>query len=66
MNAKFWLENPKGTDHVEDHLGLNGRIILEWMYVRETGWGGVDWFHLAEVKDHWRDFVNTVMNLRIS
>jgi hypothetical protein len=26
--------------------------------------GGVDWIHLTHNKDRWRDFVNTVMNLR--
>jgi len=25
--------------------------------------GGVEWIHLAKDKNHWRDFVNTVMKL---
>jgi hypothetical protein len=33
------------------------------MDLRETGWGGVDWIHLAQGRDQWRAFVNTVMNL---
>jgi hypothetical protein len=30
MHTKFWLENPKGRDHLED-LGVNEKIILEWI-----------------------------------
>jgi hypothetical protein len=27
--------------------------------------GGVDWIDLAQDRDHWRAFVNTIMNLRV-
>jgi hypothetical protein len=30
MHTKFWSENLKGRDHVED-LGMDKKIILEWM-----------------------------------
>jgi hypothetical protein len=33
--------------------------------LRETGWGCVEWIHLAQDRDHWRTLVNTVMNLRV-
>jgi hypothetical protein len=33
------------------------------MDLREIGWGGMDWIHVAEDRDQWRAFVNTVMNL---
>jgi hypothetical protein len=26
---------------------------------------GVDWIHVAQDRDHWRDLVNTVMGLRV-
>jgi len=34
------------------------------MDLREVGWEGVDWSHLAEDRKQWRAVVNTVMNLR--
>jgi hypothetical protein len=35
------------------------------MDLRETGWGGMDWIHLAKDRDQWRALVKTVMNLRV-
>jgi len=31
------------------------------MELRETGWEGVDWIHLAQVRYQWRALENTVM-----
>jgi hypothetical protein len=47
-----------------------GRPMRRWddnirMNLREIGWEGVDWMKLIEDKNQWRDFVNTVMNLRV-
>jgi hypothetical protein len=41
------------------------RIVLRIILV-ETGFGNVDWIHLAQDRDTWRAVVNTVMNLRVS
>jgi hypothetical protein len=41
-------------------VGDNIKIDL-----REIGWDGVDWIDLAQDRDQWRAFVNTVMNLRV-
>jgi hypothetical protein len=30
------------------------------------GWTGLDWIDLAEDRNEWMPFVNTVMNLRVS
>jgi hypothetical protein len=34
------------------------------MDLTEIGWDGVDWIELAQDREQWRAFVNTVMNLR--
>jgi len=36
------------------------------MDCREMGWEDVDWFHLAENRDHWQTLVNPVINLQTS
>jgi hypothetical protein len=35
------------------------------MDLREIGWDGMDWIHLAQDRDRWRALVKTVMNLRV-
>jgi hypothetical protein len=35
------------------------------MYLRDVGWGNMDWVHLAQDRDQWRPLVNTVMNPRV-
>jgi len=34
--------------------------------IREIGWEGVGWMHLAQDKDHWRGLLNTVMKHRVA
>lgn len=33
------------------------------MHLKEIGFDGMDWFHLAQYIDKWRALVNTVMKL---
>jgi hypothetical protein len=33
------------------------------MYLREIGWGGIDWIDLDQDRYQWKALVNTVMNL---
>jgi hypothetical protein len=33
------------------------------MDFRERGWGGMNWFDIAQDRDKWRVLVNTAMNL---
>jgi hypothetical protein len=35
------------------------------MDLREIGWGGVEWIHLAQDRDRWRAVVIAVMNLLV-
>jgi hypothetical protein len=35
------------------------------MDLREDGWGGVEWIHLAQDRNRWRAVVSAVMNLRV-
>jgi hypothetical protein len=37
-----------------------GNIKLD---LREAGWGGMDWIHLAQARDQWKAVVSTAMNL---
>jgi hypothetical protein len=48
-------------------LGRPRRRWEDWikMNLREIGWKGVEWIHLAEDRDRWRAIVNMVMNLRV-
>jgi hypothetical protein len=45
------------------------RIRRRWkdirLYRREIGWGGVEWMPPAQNRNHWRDILNTAMNLRV-
>jgi hypothetical protein len=58
---KVLVGKPKGK---RPHRGPR----LRWedginMDLREISCKGVEWIHLAQVRDHWWAFVNTVMNL---
>jgi hypothetical protein len=35
------------------------------MYLREIGWRGVEWIHLAQDRGRWRAVVNAMVNLRV-
>jgi len=61
MHPKFWLENLKRRDHLEE-LGVDGRIILEWI-LKKQGIKMLGWIHLAPDKYQWWAFLNMIMNL---
>jgi hypothetical protein len=61
IHTTIWLENLKGTDHLED-LGIGGKIILEWITGKQGGkvWTGCIWLRTGTSS---RPPVNTVMHL---
>jgi len=48
------LENP----------GVNGRIILRYIFTKWVEGWGIDWINLALDRDRWRAHVKAVINLR--
>jgi hypothetical protein len=49
-------------------LGRSRRLWMDniKMDLREMGWCGMDWIHLAGDRDQWRALVKTVMNVWVS
>jgi hypothetical protein len=43
--------------------GVDGRIILKWIFKRRDG--SIDWIELALDTERWPAVVNAVMNLRV-
>ena len=35
------------------------------MNLQEVGWGGMDWFGIAQDRNRWQALVNAVKNIRI-
>jgi hypothetical protein len=56
MHKQFWWENVTGRDHSED-LGVDGKIILEWILGTWVGRCGLDLF---QDRDQWWAVVNTI------
>jgi len=48
-------------DHLE-HIGVDGSIILKWIFRILYGGGGMKWIDVAYDRDRWRVVVNAVMN----
>jgi hypothetical protein len=44
-------------------LHIDGRIMLKPS--KKIGWEGVDWIHLAQNRDQWWTFVNTLTSCQV-
>jgi len=63
MRESLW-GNLRETDYLEGS-GVDGRIILRWIF-RNCDWGGgMDLIELAQNNDRWRALVNVVMNIMV-
>ena len=51
--------NVRKRDYLQD-LGVDGRIVLKYVFK------GMRWIDLAQDRDMWLTFVNTVMKIRVS
>ena len=56
MRTGFWWVNLREGDHFEDP---------EWEDNIKMDLQEVNWTDMAQDRDRWRAFVNTVMNLRV-
>jgi hypothetical protein len=45
--------------------GVDGRIILKWIFKKLVGRGDMDWIDMVQDRDRWRGLVIVVMNLRV-
>jgi hypothetical protein len=59
----LWWGKPEENKPLGRHgLKCEDNIKLDF---REIGWDNIDWISLARDRDQWREFVNTVMSLRV-
>ena len=64
MHTRFWQGDLREGNCLEDP-GVDGRMILQWIFKKWDEVGGMDWIELAEDRDRWWALVNAVMNLRV-
>jgi hypothetical protein len=63
VRTEFWWRNLTTRDYLED-LGIDSRIILNWIFKNRMG--GMGWIDLAQDTDKWPAVLNAVTNLWVS
>jgi hypothetical protein len=38
-------------------LGIDGNVVLNWIWRKHVGWEDVDWIYVSQVRDQWRAVV---------
>jgi hypothetical protein len=64
VHPGLWWGDVREGDHLED-LGVEGRLILKWIFKQWGGMGRMDWIHLEQNRDRWQALVNAVTNIRV-
>jgi hypothetical protein len=49
---EFWWGNLRERDHLKD-LGIDGMIVLKWVFKKWDGGGPIDWIDIAQEWDRW-------------
>ena len=62
LHTGFWWGSTRESDNLGD-TGVDGRIILRWIYRKCDGGGCTDWIDLAKIGTGWGGgkLVNSVM-----
>jgi hypothetical protein len=63
INVYIFVGKPKGKRPLRRPRSRREDNIK--MDFRDIEFGGVDWIHLAQDRDRWHAFENTIMNLRV-
>jgi hypothetical protein len=63
LRGEVLLEKPEGKRPL-GRPRYRGKNYIK-INLQEAGYGGMDWFDLAQVRERWRGLVNEVKNLRV-